>query len=172
MKGILVNMIQVSNFNKAFVELKEIMEYFDNEIKNKIPNDLKKSIEKVSKNEYQFIYDKQLPLYEQNILPETKALLSILYSDYLCSQEEKEKWDEYDKVEQQLAIERLEKQKQEKYNPNDLFKRKSNDFETLTPEESKEKLEIVEYKKQKWYQKLIENIQKILKKIAIFGKRI
>ena len=96
MKGILVNMIQVSNFNKAFVELKEIMKYFDDEIKNKIPNDLKKSIENVSKNEYQFIYDKQLPLYEQNILPETKALLSILYSDYLCSQEEREKWKEYD----------------------------------------------------------------------------
>lgn len=172
MKGILVNMIQVSNFNKAFVELKEIMKYFDDEIKNKIPNDLKKSIENVSKNEYQFIYDKQLPLYEQNILPETKALLSILYSDYLCSQEEREKWNEYDKFEQQLAIERLEKQKQEKYNPNDLFKRKSNDFETLIPEESKEKLEIVEYKKQKWYQKLIENIQKIFKKIAIFGKRV
>lgn len=165
-------MVQISNFNKGFVELKEIMKYFDDEIKNKIPNDLKKSIENVSKNEYQFIYDKHLPLYEQNILPETKALLSILYSDYLCSQEEKEKWDEYDKFEQQLANEKLEKQKQEKYNSNDLFKRKSNDFGNLIPREPKEKLEIVEYEKQKWYQKLIENVRKIFKKVATFSKRV
>ena len=56
-----------------------------------------------------FVYDKNIPLYEQSILPETKALLSILYSDYLCSKKEKEKWDEYDKFEQQIANQNLPK---------------------------------------------------------------
>ena len=152
-------MVQVSKFDKAFIELKEIMKYFDNEIKSKIPNDIKELVENINQSGYQFVYDKSLPLYEQNILPETKALLSIIYSDYLCSQIEKEKWDEYDKFEQLLIKEKLKKQ--EKYNVNDLFKTKTKSNNSMP----QEKIELIEYKKQGWYQKFFENIKKIFKKI-------
>ena len=39
-------MVQVNNYSKAFVELNEIIKYFDDNLKNKIPNDLKDAISK------------------------------------------------------------------------------------------------------------------------------
>lgn len=161
-------MIKVNDFNKAFVELKEIMKYFNDEIINKIPNDLKESIENVNENGYHFVYDNSIALYKQNILPETKALLSIIYSDYLCSQEEKEKWDEYDRYEKQLINKKIKKEKQEKYVYQDMFETKSNDTVSLIPQE---KSEIITDNNQKWYQKIFENIRALLKKITSFMKK-
>ena len=102
-------MVQERNYNRAFVELKEIIKYFDDDIKNKIPKELKQGIANARLEEYKFVYDKSKPLYEQTLLPETKALLSIIYSDYLCSESEKEKWDEYDSYEKQLYEEKMTK---------------------------------------------------------------
>ena len=157
-------MVQVNNYSKAFVELNEIIKYFDDNLKNKIPNDLKDAISKSSKNEYKFVYDKNKPLYKQNILPETKALLSILYSDYLCPEKEREKWIEYDKFEQKVSYQKQEEEKAKKYNPNEIFKNNSNkkyDKNLENTDNTNKNMEMIKYKKQKWYQKLFAKILKM-----------
>ena len=131
------------NYNNAFIELKEIMNYMNQDIINKIPENVRKAIEKTNDKNYEFSYNKELPLYEQNILPETKTLLSVIYSDYLCDEEEKSKWDEYDKFEKK----RIEESKEIKYNSNNLFDEKSADLKD-EPKEQKvitENLSMTEY---------------------------
>ena len=71
-------------------------------IKDIIPLNVRKSISQKKDNRYIFDYDWNLPLYKQNLLPETKSLLSVRYSEYICSKEEKEKWEEYDRFKQKM----------------------------------------------------------------------
>ena len=133
-------------YAKAFTELTEIINYFSDELKNKIPSEMKKNILSARDTEYIFKYDKNLPLYKQNILPETKNLLSIIYSDYLCEEEERKKWEEYDR----FCINKQNEKKSEKYATN-LFNKQN---------KKEQKLDLVEVK---------EN--NIIKRIIAFIKR-
>lgn len=160
-------MIEVKYYSRAFVELKEIIKYFDNDIKNKIPDELKQAINQVKQNGYHFVYNEKIPLYGQEILPETKSLLSILYSDYLCSVEEKKKWNEYDFFEQQLESKKLENKKYEQYNIDDVFKNRKTEFDNQMLEKQAKNLEMVEYKEPKWHQKLLKKLLKIFRKNKI-----
>lgn len=147
-------MVQANNYSNAFVELKEIIKYMNKNIINKIPSNLIIAIQKFESQDYTFKYDENLPLYEQKILPETKALLSILYSDYLCDEVEKKKWIEYDKFEQK----KLEEIKSIKYSPKDLFQKSEENVENNFEKEES----LIEYH---------ESIfKKIWKKISSFLK--
>ena len=110
-------MEQVEKYIKAFVELKEIMKFMSDDLIEKIPENLKNNIQKIENKDYTFVYDRNLPLYEQNLLAETKALLSVLYSDYLCDEDEKNKWKAFDSFE----LEQRENLKKQKYDSNALF---------------------------------------------------
>ena len=59
---------------------------------------------------------------------------------------------------------KLEEKKREKYNPENIFKNKQNNFYTQIPEKQEEKLELIEYKEQRWYQKIFARILKIFNK--------
>ena len=52
----------------------------------------------------------------------------------------------------------LEKQKREKYNSNEIFKSKKNKFDTQKTIKQEEKLEMMEYKEEKWYKKILKRI--------------
>ena len=58
----------------------------------------------------------------------------------------------------------LTEKKREKYNPENIFKNKQNNFYTQIPEKQEEKLELIEYKEQRWYQKIFARILKIFNK--------
>ena len=109
-------------YKKAFVELNEIINHLNTNLKNKIPKKTLEAINNAKDKNYQFKYDNTQSLSKQKLLPETISLLSIIYSDYLCSEEEKKKWDEYDKFE----LRKLEEIKQQKYNTNNLFQQQRN----------------------------------------------
>ena len=81
---------------KSLVELNEIIKHMSLELQNKIPQEIKQEFIKNMDKEYHFTYDKTVSLEEQKIMPETQGLLSAIYSNYLCSEEEKKKWKEYD----------------------------------------------------------------------------
>ena len=54
------------------------------------------------------------------------------------------------------------KEKQNKYNPNDLFKNKSyNIKKEIDKQNIKENIAMIEYKKQKWYKNIWNNILKM-----------
>ena len=147
---------------KAFVELNEIINHLNTNLKNKIPKKTLEAIKNSGDKNYQFKYDNTQSLSKQKLLPETISLLSIIYSDYLCSEEEKKKWDEYDKFE----LQKLEEIKQQKYNTNNLFKEQKNNTSVVVLDEKKQ-LQVDSSKKQSFWSKLKKFIMKIFKKFKI-----
>lgn len=147
---------------KAFVELNEIINHLNTNLKNKIPKKTLEAIKNSGDKNYQFKYDNTQSLSKQKLLPETISLLSIIYSDYLCSEEEKKKWDEYDK----FTLQKQEELKQEKYNANNLFKEQKNNTSVVVLDEKKQ-LQVDGSKKQSFWSKLKKFIMKIFKKFKI-----
>ena len=107
----------MEEYSKAFYELKIIINKFDDGIKNKIPKNIIDIINKSADNNYEFHYNDSLALTDQNLLPETWGLLSILYSNYICSLDEKRKWIQYDEFEKNLR----NNKKLKKVEINELF---------------------------------------------------
>lgn len=105
-----------NNYNKALKEVYVILNNIDEEEKNKIPKETLELIEENMDKQYDFKIDKNVKISEQKLLNETKGLISVLYSKYICSEEERNKWKEFDKyVENQK-----EELKKKKYS-NDIF---------------------------------------------------
>ena len=72
---------------KVMTQLSYIIARMSKDIKEKIPIDIRKEISKKKDNHFISVYDNKLTLFEQDLLPDTKAVLSILYSKYICSNE-------------------------------------------------------------------------------------
>ena len=149
-------------YKKAFVELNEIINHLNTNLKNKIPKKTLEAINNAKDKNYQFKYDNTQSLSKQKLLPETISLLSIIYSDYLCSEEERKKWDEYDK----FTLQKQEELKQKKYNANNLFKEQKNNASVVALDEKKQ-LQVDSSKKQSFWSKLKKFIMKIFKKFKI-----
>lgn len=115
MKKLVKGMIKMEdNYNKALKEVYVILNYIDEEEKNKIPKEMLELIKENMDKEYNFKIDKNLKISEQKLLNETKGLISVLYSRYICSEEERKKWKEFDK----FALYQKEELKKRKYKKN------------------------------------------------------
>lgn len=93
-------MIQTKSmrYKKAYTQLNEIIKVLSKSEIEKIPIELIKNIEVNMDIKYKWEYDNSKKLLEQNLMPETKALIVEIYERYLCDEDEKEFWKEYDKI--------------------------------------------------------------------------
>lgn len=126
-----------NEFAEAATEITEILSYLPNEYIQKIPKKLRDFFEKVKSNNYISKINPYKPLEKQDIKPKTKTLLVILYRNYWCDEEEKERID-------RLLIEndrKYEKELREKYNPDNLFKNRNHKTDTVN-----DTLDMIEYK--------------------------
>ena len=133
-------------YAQAFTEVDEILKNIDGSLVEKIPLQLRNIITETKSNLYKFEYNKELPISKQNIKPQTRAIISLIYRSYWCSPEEKEalmkeKREELGKV-----------SKIETYNPDDMFKTKE------PVEEKKEELIVI--KKENFLKRIINRIKK------------
>ena len=141
----------MSDICKALSEVDLILEYSDADIKNRISTKFIKFIEKYKDNTYKIKFDKSKNLNEQNLMPETREILALIYRDYLCdSQEERKRLIEYNE-------EKL-KEINSNYDVEKIFKER-----TKKDEISKEQSLIV-VKKEKWYNKIFSLLKKIFKR--------
>ncbi len=106
------------NYAKAYAEIDVIIENALTDLTSRIPKSFIKFIKENKQKDYTFKLDSLKPLHEQNMMEETKAILTIMYRDFFCSQEEKEKINDIllkndNKYNQEL---------EEKYNADLLFK--------------------------------------------------
>lgn len=109
------------NYAKAYKEIVEILKYIPEESVNKIPKDMRNMFEREQLKTYDFQIDTEKTFEEQELLEETKAILANIFRDYWATDYQKAKIIQ--KENQDRA--ELEKQKIEKYNPNDIFKNRS-----------------------------------------------
>lgn len=144
-------------YKKIYRELYEVIEILSEKEKDKISQELINNIKENMDNEYSFKIDKNKSLLEQKLLPQTQAMLIKLYEKYLCSEEEKEKWNLYDK----MCYAKLQKMKVEKYAGYSNIEEMRNEEKKLI--EISHKNEIVEVKKESFIQKIIRKIKKIFK---------
>lgn len=143
-------------FAEASAEINEILKYLPEEYVGKIPNKLRDFFKKVEDKEYVTNIDPNKSLDEQDIKPKTKTLLTILYREYWCNEEEKAELDK-------ILIEndkKYEAELREKYNPDNIFKKNVKTEEIETVEETA----LVKYENKTWYQKMFNFIGNIFKR--------
>ena len=146
----------MSNRKNAYTEVYTILEDLNEEEYNKIPPEVIEAIKENRNEEYIYNLDENLELKNQQILPETKAILFNIFRDYLSTPEQKEKIISMQNEERR----KNELKKQQQYN-NDVFANKTKE---IIKKEEKEPVELIEYK---------ENIFKqILNKIKNFFMKI
>jgi len=140
-------------YSNVASELLEIFKYLDRELKEKIPHKLKESLERIQNKEHKLNIDKTKTLNEQSLLPQTRQILSIIYLKYCCSPEEaKNIIDEDYERKKQKEIE-----KNEKYNPDNIFRNKE--------KESVKQVQLMNIEDIPWYIKISRNINQFLKNI-------
>ena len=112
-------MIDIEYAN-AYSEVLEILKYIPIKDYNKIPKNKIELFEKNANDEHRFIYNPNKTLEEQNVTKRAKAIIAILFRDYWANEIQREKIikkQNYDRV-------KLEEEKRQNYNPNNIFKNK------------------------------------------------
>ena len=131
----------MSESNKAYTEVLEIIKYLPEEEYNKIPKEKIEFFEQNRDPNYSFTINPEEDLSTQNISREANALIVVLYRDYFATEKQKEDLERILELNQQ----KKELEKKEKYNPDNLFKTEEVP-QKEEPKEKEERKEIEEYK--------------------------
>ena len=141
-------------YTKCLVQLDEVLNYLSTENLKKIPDEIRNSIKQQKDKEYIWKYDESKALKEQELDRRTVAFLSYLNMEYLLNQEQKEYMETIHKINEQ----KIEKEKQIKYNQDNLFKNKKS---IKNQEEIRnESVAMVEYK-ESFLKRMINKIKRI-----------
>ena len=102
----------------SYTEVLEILKHIPKEQYDKIPKEKIEFYENNKDNEYICIFNENANI--DMVSRQAKTILINLYKDYIASNQEKQN------IEEKLKLNefKLELEKIEKYNPNDLFKNK------------------------------------------------
>ncbi len=146
--------------NQAFSEVYDVINHMNKEMQEKIPKSFINLIKETRDLDYEFNIDYTVDIKKQ-LLKETKIILSIIYRDYLCSQEKRKKLLDIDLEE----IKKEEKILQDKYKIDfeSRKKEKLQNEEEIKDKKQEENLPL-KVEKEKWYIRIINFIKKILKK--------
>lgn len=150
------NLTVSKEYSIAATEILDILNYLPKELSDKIPHQLLEFFKEVSMEGYKPQFNYSGGFEKINFTPKTKALLAMIYRNYLCSEEERKEFDKKlfgneEKYQQELR---------EKYNPTDIFK----DSKEKQKQENNQNTALIEYKEKKWYHKFFEYIRKMLRK--------
>lgn len=119
--------------NQSFSEVYDIIMHMQAELYKKIPKSFVEMLKQNKDDSYIVKIDYSKNINEQKILYETRIILSLIYRDYLCSPEEKEKLIQLDKIQ----LEQNQQELKTQYDPNNLFAKTSinNNSETIQAKE-------------------------------------
>lgn len=141
-----------SEYQQAFAEVDEIFKIMPVDLLSKIPIQFRQVI---SDNKAKDYYVKiEEPLEEQHLKEETIVILGLIYRDFLCSPEEREKLQLKDAEE----IRKIEEEMRQQYDVNNVFEQRK--------QKSKEKYstDLTLYKEPNFLQKFFNLIKGIFKK--------
>ncbi len=137
----------------AFSEVNAILNIMPSNLFNKIPLKFRQMISEYKNKSYNPRIEEPVENFE--LKDETKIILSLIYRDFLCSNEEKERL----KARDAQKLQEEEEQLREKYNPDNIFdKRKTENIETVA-----EPVAMVEYK-ESFFTRIINKIKNIFRR--------
>ena len=144
-------------YRKAFKEVREIIKFLPKNEYRKIPKSFIDFIEENMNYNYEYMVKHIDDFQNQKMLEETRIMLSIVYRDFLASDEEKKQIIKSEKEE----LLQDEKIRQEKCNVNDIFEKINADKIKTKNEDLTEKVLIVT--QEKWYKKILKKIRDIFR---------
>lgn len=143
-------------YSRAYTEVLEIISHFSEEEYSKIPSEKIKFYEDNKDKNYNYKINPKIDLQEQYISKEAESILVTLFRDHFATDKQKEILNNLLKQNQVKS----DKEKYEKYNPNNIFK----NIENSNSINDSEKLLPTIIKEEKWYTKILEFFKSIFKK--------
>lgn len=140
--------ISKEEYENACKEVLEILKFVKEEDLKKIPKEEIEIIKKNANLSYEITYNPNKDIKEQNISKVAKAIIANYFVKYIASSEQKQKV---------LAIQH--KKIEEKNAANSI----NNNFK-VEEKSTVEIKDLVEIKKEKWYEKVYQFLKKIMKK--------
>lgn len=111
-------------------EMNILFRYIDDELVEKVPQKIIEFFQDIASPTYRSKIDPRFPLDEQELLPSTESMLTLLYRQYWCSEEERAELD-------QILIEQAALQEQkDKATFDNLFDKIDSPSETLFIEDT------------------------------------
>lgn len=138
----------MNNFSRSLAEADVLLNQLEPEYKDKIPNSFWKYIQENKDKNYKFYIDFSKNLENQNIMPDTIAILTYVNIEYLLNEEQKKVFNQMLQEDERIS----ELKKKEKYSI-DIFNKKQKE------KKSNSNFPIVI--NEKWYIKIINQIKKI-----------
>ncbi len=149
-----------AEYANAFYEVLEILKYIDINDYEKISPDLIKTFQTYANWDWNFEYDVNKTLNEQNISKITKAIIANIFKDYWATPHQKEKIEAKEKYERK----KREIELQEKYNLDNLFRHRTSNIAQEKNEDINSNTSMVKFKELKWYKKLFDKIKNLFRK--------
>lgn len=140
-------------YSNAFTEVLEILKYISKEDYEKVPLEMIEIMEDNCSKDYFVEYNPDISLTDQNISEEAQTIIAILFRDYWATPYQKERIEAKEKYD----LEKLEEEKREKYNTDNIFKNKQ---EGTVRENTNLPIEI---KEESFFKKLVNFIKKFFK---------
>lgn len=141
-------------YSEAIVEVLDILKYSEDDIINKIPKNLINFWQENKSETYKCSLDHNKPITEMNLKNKTRAIIAMIYLNYLC--------DGSERKELQLKLKKNEEELRKKYNMDNTFKRRATKIDKSINEEKKY-ICMIEYK-ESFFKKIINKIKKIFKR--------
>ena len=143
-------------YEKACTEVIELLKFFPKESVEKIPKEkLEVYLYKMDKT-YNYKVDTSKTFEQQKMSEKTKAIFANIFRDYWATDYQRERI----KAKEQYDLEQIEKEKYEKYNPDDIFKNRKS--ENIQDETLSNNVAMTEYK-EPIFKRIINKIKQIFK---------
>lgn len=149
----------MEDIKMAYCEVDIILGQMEEEYVNKVPTELRKLFKEQKRMDYSPKIKSDVPLADQNLMRKTIAILAMLNLNYWC-EDEKEKQDLINMYSENDK--KREAELREKYNPDNLFKKKDIEVEENT--ENTESMELIESKKENFFKMILRKIVSLFKK--------
>lgn len=136
----------------AYTEVIKILSYVPNQDVAKIPREKLEFYMANMDTTYNYELDETKEFEEQKMSDITKAILANIFKDYWATSYQKERIEAKEKYD----LEKLEEEKRQRYNPDNIFKNKKEEIienNNLLP---------MEIKKENFFKRLINFIKKIV----------
>lgn len=113
----------MEEFSKRLIEVEYILNRLDTSDINKVPQEIWDFIKENKDSDYNFEYDINKTIMENNLHKDTIAILTYININFLLNSKQKKEMIELLKIDELVA----EQEKKNRYNPDDIFKNKNND---------------------------------------------
>ena len=147
-------------YSEAFSEVNEILKLMPIELINKIPFEFRRIIEEEKSKEY--FPNIQEPIENVNLKKETIILLGLIYRDFLCSVEEKNRLQELERRQLEELRKEALSNTSEKTNYSELLSHINTSNSQKNQNIEREKVSLIVQEK-KWYQRIFDLIKKLFK---------